>query len=139
MADDGWRLPVETGAVWLDLVATVSGAYGPAPVERLHSPDRYARWLADEGLPPVAAPVAAVNRALAADRPVALAAGGTLRLPATAAEALARIARRAAEDLAGPAAATLGACADADCGMLYLDPGGRRRWCSAEICGVRNR
>src|SRR5262245_30229632 len=102
MEGDGWQLPVETGAVWLDLVATVSGAYGPAPVERLHSPDRYARWLAAEGLRPAAAPtgadlaaaralrealrrlalatragerwpaadVAAVNRALAADRPV---------------------------------------------------------------------
>jgi predicted RNA-binding Zn ribbon-like protein len=168
---DGWRLPVETGAVWLDLVATVSKAYGPAPVERLDSAGRYATWLADEGLDPAAAPadadlaaarelrealrrlalatragkqraaadIAALNRALAADRPLALDTGGAIRRPATAAEALARIARRAAEDLVGPAAATLGACADAECGMLYLDQGGRRRWCSAEICGVRNR
>ncbi|MFL6073343.1 MAG: CGNR zinc finger domain-containing protein [Mycobacteriales bacterium] len=166
-----WRLPVQTGAVWLDLVATVSKAYGAAPIERLHSAGRYATWLADEGLRPDTAPtgadlaaarelrealrrlalatlagqpwaaadVAAVNRALAADRPLALETSGAVRPPGTAAEALARIARRAAEDLAGPAAATLGRCADTECGMLYLDPAGRRRWCSAELCGVRNR
>jgi predicted RNA-binding Zn ribbon-like protein len=66
-------------------------------------------------------------------------AGYRVRAPGDAREALGRLAREAAGHLAGPAAATLNTCADAVCGMLFLDPGGRRRWCLAEICGVRNR
>jgi predicted RNA-binding Zn ribbon-like protein len=59
--------------------------------------------------------------------------------PPTAAAALTRIARQAAEHLAGPTATRLRACDDHDCGMLFDDVTGRRRWCSAAICGVRHR
>ena len=48
--------------------------------------------------------------------------------PATAGEALARIARQAADHLAGPAAEHLATCGDHDCSMLFHDPAGRRRW-----------
>jgi predicted RNA-binding Zn ribbon-like protein len=173
-ADRQW-LRCETGAAWLDLVATVGKAYGPAPIERLDSAGRLGDWLATEDLRPEAPPgetdliqacelrealrslalatvrarrwpnrdIVAVNDALAADRPLELRAayrhGPGVREPATAREALARIARQAAQHLTGPEAATLGTCADSECGMLFLDPGGRRRWCASEICGVRNR
>ncbi|WP_219417452.1 CGNR zinc finger domain-containing protein [Pseudonocardia nigra] len=59
--------------------------------------------------------------------------------PPTVAAALARVARQALEHLAGPEAGQLGACAADDCGMAFLDPGGRRRWCAPERCGVRSR
>jgi predicted RNA-binding Zn ribbon-like protein len=84
------------------------------------------------------ADVMVVNRALADDRPLVLSPEG-LQPPATTREALARIAREAVGLLAGPAAAELGRCSDSDCGMLFVDPGGRRRWCSATTCGVRHR
>jgi predicted RNA-binding Zn ribbon-like protein len=54
-------------------------------------------------------------------------------------EALARVARQAVEHLTGPVAQTLRRCADDDCSMVFTDLNGRRRWCSAETCGVRNR
>jgi predicted RNA-binding Zn ribbon-like protein len=160
----------ETGATWLDLIATVTGTYGPAPVDRLATAELLRSWFAVENLPPSADPtdadlarardlrdalrslalgavrsipwstrdIAAVNKVLAADRPLRLE-SGEIRPPATAREALARIAREAVSHLTGPAAVHLHQCADEVCGMLFLDPGGRRRWCSAEVCGVRNR
>jgi predicted RNA-binding Zn ribbon-like protein len=91
---------------------------------------------------PPAADLGTVNAALAHDRPVHLGASGAgaaLARPATTAQALARLARQAAETLAGPGAQELHQCADPDCGMLFLDPGGRRRWCSVETCGARHR
>ena len=169
MDSEQW-LRCETGATWLDLVATVNRAYGPAPQERLTSADRLGAWLASRDLRPATEPadddlaracelrealrglalaavrgepwpegdVDVVNDVLADDRPVSLGTGA-LRPPATPREALARIARQAADHLAGPAASGLRTCADAECGLLFLDPGGRRRWCSAEVCGVRHR
>jgi predicted RNA-binding Zn ribbon-like protein len=160
----------ETGATWLDLVASLGSAYGPAPEERLVSTGLLRDWLASENLRPDADPTDAdltharalrealrglalavvrsepwpgvdikvVNKVLAEDRPLVLE-PGRLRHPATTREALARITRQAVEDLTGPAAATLRQCGDAVCGLLFLDPGGRRKWCMAEICGVRNR
>jgi predicted RNA-binding Zn ribbon-like protein len=168
--DGDWRLRCETGATWLDLVATVSKAYGPAPVERLVDARGLRAWFADEGLPPEQAPgqddlarthglrealrglalavvrseplparhIGLVNDVLADDVPLQLRASA-VRPPATVRQALARIARQAVEHLFGPAAATLHQCADAECGMLFLDPAGRRRWCAAEVCGVRHR
>ena len=59
--------------------------------------------------------------------------------PATVDAALGRLARQAAEHLAGPERAYLGACAADDCRMVFLDPGGRRRWCAPERCGVLSR
>jgi predicted RNA-binding Zn ribbon-like protein len=169
----GRWLPVQTGAPWLDLVATVSKAYGPRPLDRLVNPERLADWLASQDLLPQAKPdtadlarardlrealrglslaavhhhradpadVAIVNDALALDRPLQLEPGHDLALrpPATTGEALARLARQAVEQFGNETAADLHQCSDAECGMLFLDPSGRRRWCSLEICGVRNR
>jgi predicted RNA-binding Zn ribbon-like protein len=157
----------DTGAVWLDLLATQSGAYGPAPTERLVDVGRLAWWLEVEGLLPRAgltdqdlvaaralrdalravalavvhdrpvpsAEVVVLNDQLAADRPLTW----PLQAPATAGQALGRVAREAVETLSGARCAELHQCADAECGLLFLDAGGRRRWCAAEVCGVRNR
>ncbi|WP_214413326.1 CGNR zinc finger domain-containing protein [Sphaerisporangium fuscum] len=166
---------LRTGATWLDLVATVSAAYGPSPVERLDGVEALGEWLAAVKLLPEAAlteddllrtrdlrealrglalavvnararPDGAaelVNEVLAADRPLGLETDGPARLaarrPATFQEALARIARQAVEQLTGPCADNLRTCDEPECAMLFLDPGGRRRWCVAEVCGVRNR
>jgi predicted RNA-binding Zn ribbon-like protein len=175
---DDWRaapgLRFDAGAPWLDLLATVGGAYGPAPVERLPGAAELATWLDHEDLAPprppsdddaaqardlrevlrplalavlddTPAPAADVRRLqpwLDADRPLqAVLRDGrpTVAAPATAAAALARVARQALEHLAGPERAQLGACAADDCRMVFLDHGGRRRWCAPERCGVRSR
>ncbi|MEE1796656.1 CGNR zinc finger domain-containing protein [Streptomyces sp. BE308] len=55
---------------------------------------------------------------------------------------LAAVARDAVELLTDPAArATLRRCEGDACRRLYLDTsrGGRRRWCSSEVCGNRER
>jgi predicted RNA-binding Zn ribbon-like protein len=59
--------------------------------------------------------------------------------PPTVDAALAVLCRQAVEFLAGPGSAHLHACADPACHMAFVDPTGRRRWCSAEICGVKAR
>lgn len=169
------RLRFDTGAVWLDLVASVGYAHGPRPTERMYDLDRLREWLATENLLPAAeltdadldlardlrqtlrglaeaavagaAPpsgaVERLNDVLAADVPLTMRLNRSGQLttsrPATVAEAMARVARQAVEHLTGPVAATLRTCADHDCTTLFLDAGGRRRWCSAETCGVRNR
>jgi predicted RNA-binding Zn ribbon-like protein len=161
----------DTGAIWLDLLATVGSAYGPDPVDRMDTVELLEQWLAQEGLAPSTGPghddvvsarelrellrplglaaaagrpadpahVEALNTVLADDAPLRLTADLALAPPATAAAALSRIARQAAEHLAGPAAARLRTCDDHDCAMLFDDVTGRRRWCSAAICGVRHR
>jgi predicted RNA-binding Zn ribbon-like protein len=167
-------LVFDTGAAWLDLVATAGLRFGPVPVERLEGPGRLAEWLEAEGMAPVEPPgladlaavrelreamaglalarldgappdpaaAAVLERHLAADRAPRLvpAASGLAReAPPDVAAALGWIARQAADHLAGPRAAPLAACADPECRGLYLDPGGRRRWCSSGRCGSRVR
>ncbi|HEX4224181.1 MAG TPA: ABATE domain-containing protein [Pseudonocardiaceae bacterium] len=170
LVDGPWRMPwlrSDTGAVWLDLLATVSGAYGPTPRERLTDTEALAWWLTVEDLLPLAelteqdlldaralraalrgvalavlhdqpispAEVIVLNDHLAADRPLTWPSSP----PATARQALARVAREAAETLTGTRRTELRQCADTECGLLFLDAAGRRRWCAAEVCGVRNR
>jgi predicted RNA-binding Zn ribbon-like protein len=44
----------------------------------------------------------------------------------------------AAEDLLrDPRSLTVSACPGEDCGWMFLDPRGRRRWCSMTSCGNR--
>lgn len=169
------RLRFDSGAVWLDLVATVGYANTPAPIERLYDLDRLREWLAAQNLlpaaelteadldlvkdlrqtlrglaesavgsgPPPMGATARLNGFLAADGPVSVRVNRsgalTVSRPATVAQALARVARQAVEHLTGPVAAILRVCADHDCSMVFTDPNGRRRWCAAETCGVRNR
>ena len=164
-------LRYDTGAIWLDLLATVGSAYGPAPVDRLGSVDLLADWFEREELAPGTPPdeddlahardlrellrplglaaaagrtpdpadVERLNVVLARDAPLQLTADLALAPPPTAAAALTRVARQAAEHLAGPTAGRLRTCDDHDCGMLFDDVTGRRRWCSAAVCGVRHR
>jgi len=47
------------------------------------------------------------------------------------------VAWAAAGFLTTPAAATVGACPSDICGWLFLNPTGRRRWCSMAWCGNR--
>lgn len=47
------------------------------------------------------------------------------------------VARSAEELLASAERRALRACPGQDCGWLFLDPRGRRRWCSMESCGNR--
>jgi hypothetical protein len=158
-----------TGAVWLDLLATKGHAYGVEPIERLYDLGSLRKWLDHEGLIPVAPltdpDVARVKELRETLRPLVLAvldhedppdvavlqpwldADETLRAvvrdgrpaaapPSTLDAALARIVRQAVEQLPG---APLAACGDTECRMAYLDPTGRRRWCSPETCGVKAR
>lgn len=167
-------LRFDTGAAWLDLLATVGSAYGPEPVERLADPAVLQRWLAHHGLaaerapadpdveraralretlrplalavldraPVPAEPLRALQRWLDADAPLRAVEREGRPAPApppTADAALARVARQALEHLGGPEVEHLHACAADDCRMAFLDPGGRRRWCAPERCGVRAR
>jgi predicted RNA-binding Zn ribbon-like protein len=94
------------------------------------------------GRAPAPADLRRVDRALAADRGVRLrrGAGGLgLRRPDTAAEALAWLTRAAVQDLTGPAHAHLHPCGDETCSSFFLDPTGRRRWCTDQSCGNRLR
>jgi DNA-binding SARP family transcriptional activator/predicted RNA-binding Zn ribbon-like protein len=54
-----------------------------------------------------------------------------LRLPVLA------VARSAADLLADPQRFTVTPCPSPDCGWLFLDAAGRRRWCSLGTCAVR--
>ena len=47
------------------------------------------------------------------------------------------VAAAAAGLLVSPAATAVRACAGVGCGWLFVDPGGRRRWCSMAVCGNR--
>jgi predicted RNA-binding Zn ribbon-like protein len=92
---------------------------------------------------PVEGPdVRVVDESLSYDAPVRLRRGRdglTRSRPATTREALTRLARQAVDDLSGPNAARLRACGDDECSGIFLDPTGRRRWCSDERCGVKVR
>ena len=89
-----------------------------------------------------AADVRVVNSLLADAQPVELRRSGltmaTAR-PTTTRQALARLARQAVDDLTGPNRPRLRACGDDECSGIFLDPTGRRRWCSDERCGVKAR
>ncbi|UOB11488.1 ABATE domain-containing protein [Streptomyces sp. HP-A2021] len=54
-----------------------------------------------------------------------------LRLPVCA------VARNAGELLADPRRFTVRGCPSPDCGWLFLDESGRRRWCSLATCGAK--
>ncbi|MFW6691868.1 BTAD domain-containing putative transcriptional regulator [Streptomyces sp. MAR4 CNX-425] len=60
-----------------------------------------------------------------------LRAAAGLRLPVLA------VARSAADLLGDPQRFTVTACPSPDCGWLFLDAPGRRRWCSLGTCAVR--
>ena len=159
-------LRFDAGSLALNLVATVGRRFAD-PVERLHSRERLAQWLAAMGFgadvvdddvacvrrlrehlhelfraavdeaPLPAAALAAVNAAVAASPPQLTSDGGA-RGPLDS--ILALIAADAMRILAGGERDRLRACAAGDCRMVYLARGRReRRWCSSAHCGNRVR
>jgi predicted RNA-binding Zn ribbon-like protein len=95
-----------------------------------------------QGTTPDTGDVRVVDDSLSGEAPVRLRRGRgglTRSRPRTALEALTRLARQAVDDLSGPNAARLRACGDDECSGIFLDPTGRRRWCSDERCGVKAR
>ncbi|MFI0942605.1 CGNR zinc finger domain-containing protein [Streptomyces sp. NPDC021020] len=105
---------------------------------------RIARAVID-GEPPSPADEAAVNAAAAAPPLIPVLSGGTGRLTLPAARgqqaALSSVARDAVDLFSGPAAARLRECASPECALLFVDTSrpGRRRWCSSDACGGRDR
>lgn len=94
------------------------------------------------GQAPASGDVRAVDASLVDDVPVSLRRRGATVVPSrpgTTRQALARLARQAADDLTGPEPVRLRACGDDECSGIFLDPTGRRRWCSDERCGVKAR
>jgi predicted RNA-binding Zn ribbon-like protein len=79
-------LRFDTGAAWLDLLATVGGAYGAEPVERLTDPPVLQRWLGHHGLAaehvPTDADVASARALRETLRPLALAVLDGAQVPA---------------------------------------------------------
>ena len=75
------------------------------------------------------------------DEPVRLTADTRLRRdpPLTTANALARIARQAVEQLTSADRLALKECPENDCRGVFIDPPGRRRWCPSPACASRGR
>lgn len=61
--------------------------------------------------------------------------------PGSGTELLSTVARDAIDLLTGPYAHRIRTCAAADCQLIYVDTSrpGRRRWCSMEHCGNRDK
>ncbi|MGW2280181.1 CGNR zinc finger domain-containing protein [Streptomyces sp. NPDC001770] len=95
---------------------------------------------AQDSTPPEDA-VAELGEFLAADDRVELTGGDRLRRrpPATTGDALARIARQAADHLTGADRDGLKVCPEDDCRGVFTDPAGRRRWCPSPACASRGR
>ena len=168
---------LDTGATWLNLLATRGSAFGRHPQERIPTPERFGEWLAAVELAPetsvTAADVDLARHLRETLRPLALSAATgeepppeaaleliaflkahdePLRLtgaaeppglarpaPPSAAVALGRIARQAADHLTGPERHTLKSCPESDCRGVFADPDGRRRWCPSPSCASRGR
>ncbi|MGW6335903.1 CGNR zinc finger domain-containing protein [Nocardia rhamnosiphila] len=69
------------------------------------------------------------------------AAGARAWAPDTGTALLSTVARDAIDLLSGPHAGRIRTCSAADCQLIYVDTSrpGRRRWCSMEHCGNRNK
>lgn len=138
---DGERLAAFLSAVGLAPSRAVTGA-DLAAARTLREALRGVALAVVDGRAPGRKDLAAVAAAAERDAgPLALQRTPRLarRAPRDASEALGRLARAALEDLAGPGADDLRACAEPDCRKLFRDAGGRRRWCSAQTCGNRAR
>jgi predicted RNA-binding Zn ribbon-like protein len=88
------ELRFDTGAAWLDLLATVGGAYGADPVERLTGPPVLQRWLDHHGLAaeriPTDTDVASARALRETLRPLALAVVDHASVPEAPLQALQR-------------------------------------------------
>ena len=68
-------------------------------------------------------------------------AGRALAWQGSAANALATLARDAADLVTGPYAQRVRQCAADDCALMFVDTSrpGQRRWCSMDLCGNRSK
>ena len=128
-------------------------AHALAPARRVTDVDaaradvlREAMWAVTsaeyDGRPSAAADLRVVDDALQRGAPTRIGRGaGELRArpPADVDEALSRIAAELVSDLTGTRRGQIGYCGDDTCSGFFLDPTGRRRWCSSERCGTRMR
>ena len=143
----------DTGAAWLDLLATRGHAYGEVPIERLPDLDALRAWLDHERLTPeaplTAADVATVRELretlrpvvlavldgrppaveplrpyLSADEPVRAVVRDGRPAPAPPSTLAAAFARLVRQAVEQLPDAPLRACADDECHMAYLDPAG---------------
>ena len=128
-------------------------AHALAPARRVSEVDvaragllREAMWAITsaeyDGRPCAAADLRVVDDALQQGAPARIGRGpGALRArpPADVDEALSRIAGELVTDLSGPRRSQIGFCGDDTCSGFFVDPTGRRRWCSSERCGTRMR
>ena len=95
-------------------------------------------------LAPLEGDVSTINR-VAAEPALApqLGAGGGVRWaePLLGSAALSSVARDAVDLFAGPEAGRVRECANPRCSLLFVDNSrpGRRRWCSMERCGNRDK
>lgn len=120
------------------LTPAEAAGHAPTPAEAAgHAPTPAEADLAELNALALAAPPA--HRVVAGD-------GGTLvralAVPPDCAGLLAAVARDAVDLLTDPVARSqLRRCEGANCLLVYLDTsrGRRRRWCSSEICGNRER
>jgi hypothetical protein len=78
-----------------------------------------------------------IEKASARRRLVRTEEGAGWELPEDLALPLDNLALPAADLLTGPSRAQVRVCAGESCGWLFLDPRGRRRWCSMATCGNR--
>jgi hypothetical protein len=78
-----------------------------------------------------------IERASGRRRLVSTDDGASWELPEDLAQPLDKVALLAGELLTGPSRAHVRVCAGESCGWLFLDPRGRRRWCSMATCGNR--
>ncbi|GAA2074796.1 CGNR zinc finger domain-containing protein [Streptomyces albiaxialis] len=95
-----------------------------------------------DGEPPPGEAVAGLTAFLAEyEDPVRLMGGERLwrAAPPTAAAALGRVARQAAEHLTGAERHALKVCPEDDCRGVFTDASGRRRWCPSPACASRGR
>ncbi|QNP72413.1 ABATE domain-containing protein [Streptomyces roseirectus] len=131
-------LPVRVDAGWLVGFRELRGAVGRLVQGCLHaegfSCERPLAQLNEAALPAPPAPRAVLSQEglLTAE----------LATPATCSALLSTIARDALDLLTDPSSrAALRECEGDNCGIVYLDTsrGRRRRWCSSEVCGNRER
>ncbi len=146
---DDQRDLIPDGAALTEFLA----AHALAPARRVIDVDaarahvlREAMWAITsaeyDGRPCAAADLRVVDDALQHGAPARIGRGaGALhaRPPADAEEALSRIAAELVADLTGTRRGQIGYCGDDTCSGFFLDPTGRRRWCSSERCGTRMR
>ncbi|PBC77701.1 putative RNA-binding Zn ribbon-like protein [Streptomyces sp. TLI_235] len=136
-------------ADWIDACRLDTGevAVGPADVAAAREL-RDALWRLTEaradGAPGAPGDYEAVNRAAAAPPPVPrIGPDGRRAAPAptTATAVLSAVARDAVALFTGPYADRIRACVAHDCQLHFVDTSrpGRRRWCSMERCGNRQK